>query len=116
MLLSETTIQRIKTTPSRRKTNVADNKRDSTFSKSNQQMIDILENITDAIFVLDQQWRFAYLNLRAESLLQRTTEELLGKNIWQEFPETVGEPCYQEYQKALSQKIQATYNPYSSEK
>ncbi|MGK7902336.1 MAG: PAS domain S-box protein [Hormoscilla sp.] len=76
-------------------------------------MIDILESITDAIFVLDQQWRFAYLNRQAESLWQRTTEELLGKNIWQEFPETVGEPCYQEYQKARSQQTPVTFDSYN---
>jgi len=115
MLLKDTTTQKVNTTQSPRKSKVAENKRDNNFSKSNQRMIEILESITDAIFILDEQWRFAYLNRQAESLLQRNREELLGKNIWQEFPETVGEPCYQEYQKAVYQQNSAvtfdSYNP-----
>jgi len=113
MLLNDTTTQRVNTTQSRRKSKVAENKIDSTFSKSNQRMLDILESIADAIFVLDQQWRFTYLNGHTLSLWQRNREELLGKNIWQEFPETVGEPCYQEYQKAVSQQTPVTFDSYN---
>ena len=114
MLLSEITTQEVKITQSRRKSKVAKNTGNSTFSKSNQRMFDILESITDAIFVLDQQWRFTYLNRHTESLWQRNREELLGKNIWQEFPDAVGEPCYQEYQKALSQQTPVTFDSYKA--
>ncbi|HEV2655023.1 MAG TPA: PAS domain-containing protein, partial [Ktedonobacteraceae bacterium] len=55
-----------------------------------QRVTAILESITDAFFALDTQWRFTYLNAQGASLLQRTREELLGKNVWEEFPEAVG--------------------------
>jgi len=47
----------------------------------------ILESITDAFFALDRDWRFTYLNREAEKLLQRSAVDLLGKTLWDEFPE-----------------------------
>ncbi len=46
----------------------------------------VLESITDAFFGLDNEWRFAYLNSQAERTFGRTRDDLLGKNIWDEFP------------------------------
>ena len=45
-----------------------------------------LESITDAFFTLDREWRFTYLNHKALECCGRTSEELLGKVIWEEFP------------------------------
>ena len=64
---------------------------------------DILESITDAFFALDQDWRFTYLNDQGERLLQRSREGLLGKSIWDEFPEAVGSTFEREYRQAISE-------------
>lgn len=50
----------------------------------------ILESVTDAVYLLDTDWRFVYLNARAEELLQRERAELVGTAIWEQFPETAG--------------------------
>lgn len=46
-----------------------------------------LSSITDAFFALDRDWRFTYINSEAERLLRRPAMELLGRNIWELFPE-----------------------------
>lgn len=46
-----------------------------------------MENISDAFFQLDADWRFTYLNNQAVRLLERPRSTLLGRVIWQEFPE-----------------------------
>ena len=51
---------------------------------------DTLESISDAFYAIDEEWRFTYINGKAEELWGRSREELLGKNIWDEFPEAVG--------------------------
>lgn len=48
-----------------------------------------LDRVDDAFFALDPDWRFTYLNDRAESLLWRSRDDLLGRVMWDEFPETV---------------------------
>ncbi len=70
-----------------------------------QRVTSILESITDAFFALDQNWCFTYLNLQSEPLLQQTREQLLGKNIWEEFPEAVGSTFYEKYHLALEQQV-----------
>lgn len=63
---------------------------------------EILQSITDAVFTLDSQWRFTYLNQQAERLLQRTSAELLGQNVWAMFPEAVGSSFQTHYEHAIS--------------
>lgn len=61
----------------------------------------ILERISDAFFALDTDWRFTYLYSQSEPLLQRRREDLLGKNIWDEFPEAVGSTFHTMYHRAM---------------
>jgi PAS domain S-box-containing protein len=49
----------------------------------------ILESIADGLFTLDREWRFTYVNRPAEFLLERDRDELLGRVIWEVFPDAV---------------------------
>lgn len=49
-----------------------------------------LQNMHDIFYVLDREGCFAYLNPEAEALFSRSSEELIGKVIWDEFPELAG--------------------------
>ena len=44
-----------------------------------------LASITEAFVTLDRQCCFTYLNQESERLLQKTTAELLGLEVWQDF-------------------------------
>ncbi|MDZ4871467.1 MAG: Sensor histidine kinase RcsC [Chroococcidiopsis cubana SAG 39.79] len=72
----------------------------------------ILESITDAFFALDGEWRFTYLNDRAEQLLQRSRDRLLGQSIWQEFPEAVNSNFYQKYCQARAQQVSVEFEEF----
>ena len=50
----------------------------------------ILESISDAFFALDKKRCFVYVNGEAERFWNKPREELLGKNIWEVFPQAVG--------------------------
>jgi PAS domain S-box-containing protein len=56
-----------------------------------------LEQMNDAFFTLDRDWRFTFLNQRAEELLQRGRQELLGQNVWSEFPAAVDSEFERQY-------------------
>jgi diguanylate cyclase (GGDEF)-like protein/PAS domain S-box-containing protein len=64
----------------------------------------VLESISDGCFSLDHAWRFTYVNGRGADWLQRTPAQLLGKVIWDEFPEAVGGPYYQTYRRAIDRQ------------
>ena len=72
----------------------------------------IHQRITDAFFALDNQWRFIYLNAEAERILNRKKEQLLGKNLWEEFPESVNSTFYREYRKALAKQVTVGFEEY----
>ena len=50
-----------------------------------RQLRQVLEITTDAVVSLNHNWSFTYLNRRARELLS-PVGELLGKNLWEEFP------------------------------
>lgn len=76
------------------------------------QVINILESITDGFFALDNEWKFTYLNQQAEALLQRTRVELLGKNVWDEFPQAVRLVFYKQYHKAVSEQVAVKFEEF----
>ncbi len=69
----------------------------------------ILESITDAFYSIDHDWRFTYVNHQAEILLGRDRKELLGKNIWAEFPLAMQLEFYPAYHRVMSQQLSATF-------
>lgn len=72
----------------------------------------IFESITDAFFTLDREWRFIYLNNRSEELLQRSREELLGRNVWACFPQAVGTAFDEQYRFAMASGNSVTFEAY----
>jgi PAS domain S-box-containing protein len=51
-----------------------------------RQLRQVLETTTDAVASIDRDWNFSFLNRRAKELLN-PKGELIGKNLWEEFPE-----------------------------
>jgi PAS domain S-box-containing protein len=72
---------------------------------ANRHLPDVLERVSDAVVGLDREWRYTYVNHRAAELFGRQPEDLLGRHIWTEFPEGVGQPFHLAYEKALTDQV-----------
>ena len=70
---------------------------------------EILESITDAFYALDKEWRFTYINAGAEQIVQRSREELIGKIVWEEFPEAQDTIAYAHYQYAAAERVPVSF-------
>lgn len=68
-----------------------------------EQLRVILDDIADAFFAVDRNWRFAYLNRPAERLMERSREELLGQAMWDAFPEMIGTEFESAVRQAMDQ-------------
>ncbi|GAB4186452.1 MAG: hypothetical protein Fur006_25720 [Coleofasciculaceae cyanobacterium] len=79
---------------------------------SKQQISKIIESITDGFFTVDEQWRFTYVNQKAEQILQRNRTELLGQNVWEVFPEIVGSTLEREFHNAINQQVAVTFEDF----
>jgi PAS domain S-box-containing protein len=71
-----------------------------------------LESITDAFYTLDREWRFTYVNHEAERIQQRTRAELLGRSVWDVFPEAVGTVFDAEFHRAVTTGETVTFEAY----
>ena len=74
---------------------------------------DILESISDAFYAVDEVWSFTYVNNRAEELWGRSRDELLGKNIWEEFPEEVGSESHRQIRLAMEKGVTTEFETES---
>ena len=45
----------------------------------------MLESITDGFVMMNSQWQFTYVNRVAEKLIGKSREQVLGKNVWEQF-------------------------------
>ncbi|MBX6342059.1 MAG: PAS domain S-box protein, partial [Thermomicrobiaceae bacterium] len=80
--------------------------------RSRAQVANILESITDAFFALDHDFRFTYVNHQAGPLLQRDPADLLGKCVWDEFPEAVGTQFFEQYRRVATERVSASFEEY----
>jgi PAS domain S-box-containing protein len=74
---------------------------------------DILESISDAFFAVDNEWRFTYVNSKAEELWGRSREELLEKNIWEEFPQAEVSESYRQLKRAMEEGVTTEFDTLS---
>jgi PAS domain S-box-containing protein len=79
--------------------------RDDALRAAYAQIEQILESTTDAVYQVDGEWRFTYLNPQAERYFGCPKEELLGQRLWDRYAPAVGSLFYQQYQRAVSEGV-----------
>src|SRR5829696_5636599 len=77
------------------------------------QAASILESVSDAFYAVDREWRFTYVNGKAEELWGRPREELLGKKIWDEFPQAAGSESRRRIERAMEEGVTTTFETLS---
>jgi PAS domain S-box-containing protein len=66
---------------------------------------EILEELSDGFAAVDSDWRYLYLNAAAERILGRNRDDLIGKVIWDAFPDAVGTALETTWRKAMVERI-----------
>ena len=71
-----------------------------------------LASITEAFVTLDRQCCFTYLNQESERLLQKTTGELLGLEVWHDFTPALAQRMRGSLQRALDSNRRVEFEDY----
>jgi PAS domain S-box-containing protein len=94
---------------------------EAALRESEERATNIVESIADGFMVLDREWRITYINPRAVEMfqpLQKTRESVLGKILWDEFPDTLGTIFEKNYRRTLLEQttvaFEAFYPPLQS--
>jgi serine phosphatase RsbU (regulator of sigma subunit) len=73
--------------------------RDAAVPPPGDLLVQAVEGMERPLFVLDDRWCFSYVNPAGARVIDRTVGMLVGRNIWEEFPEAVGGPFEELYRR-----------------
>jgi len=77
-------------------------KKTALLFESQNQFKTTLQRVSDGFISYDCEWRYQYINAAAEKVLGLKANELIGKNIWEQFPELKNQPIYEAYHQAVA--------------
>lgn len=80
-----------------------------------RKMTDILEKTSDGFFAVDRDWKFTFVNPQAEKLLERSREDLIGKDVWIEFPQFKRDVFEKNYRRAMSEQVAVEFEASDAE-
>jgi two-component system sensor histidine kinase UhpB len=76
------------------------------------QITDILESIGDGFFAVDENWTVTYWNRAAERSMNIKREDVVGKNLWEYFPDARSLLSFKKYHQAMEEKINVVFEDY----
>ncbi len=76
----------------------------------------LVEGIGDPLIALDAEWRITYVNRQAAVYFGKRPEQMLGKDIWDEFPGEVHAAYYHEYYQAMTRRERRAFEFRTGEK
>ncbi|MEG4148914.1 PAS domain S-box protein [Microcoleus sp. Pol12B5] len=85
---------------------------EAALRESEEQSRNILESIGEAFFAVDENWRFTYVNQFAQTLLDRIPGDLIGKNLWEEYPGLIGNELEPIYMSAMRDRVPASITAF----
>lgn len=74
----------------------------------------MIESMTEGLIVIDREWRFAFVNSNGAKLLERDAADLIGKNVWLEYPALLGSEFGLACRKAMDQNISTIIDDFTS--
>ena len=83
-----------------------------TSSAGRAQVASVIDHVDEAVFALDDDWAFTYVNKKAAQLLERERRDLLGDSVWEIFQAAVGSTFYDEYHRANRTGEPTTFEEY----
>src|ERR1700752_1796146 len=68
----------------------------------------ILSNVSDVHILLDREWRYICVNDAAVESIGRSREEILGRTLWELYPDIRGTELEQAFLNAMDQRVPVT--------
>jgi len=85
---------------------------EASLRSSYEQIHGILESMSDGFLSLDSSWNFVYVNRETERVLRYPRTFLIGRNIWDIFPEAVHSEFYHRYHQVREQRVAVSFEAF----
>jgi len=86
--------------------------RELELREAHRRIEQILERIGAAFFAVDDGWELTYWNSRAEEVLGRPADEVLGEDLWEVLPDAVDATFYEAYHEAMETQAPVAFEEY----
>ncbi|RYF37237.1 MAG: PAS domain S-box protein, partial [Cytophagaceae bacterium] len=80
--------------------------------KANLDMSTIWESMSDALVAVDNQWLITHLNSAAANLVQQSPTQLIGRTLWEVYPEAVDSSFSRYYHHAVQEQVEVTFEEF----
>lgn len=74
----------------------------------------VLERITDPLYLVDRDWNFTYINKKYEQVQGRDRDKLLGRNVWELFPYGKEHCYFKQYDRALREQVSVNFEEFNT--
>ena len=85
---------------------------DASLHKLGLPVDSLLDCITDAVSMLDSEWRYVYVNATAERIAGLGKAQLIGKSLWELFPGAIGTEFEIQARHAMAEERPVTFEYY----
>jgi PAS domain S-box-containing protein len=81
-------------------------------AESHRRFEQTLDAVSDLFAAFDREWNYTYLNRKAASFTGQGPGELVGRNLWEQFPEAVGSTFHRELLQAAASGTVRRFEAY----
>jgi len=72
----------------------------------------MLDSISDGFFLLDRGYRFAFVNRQAELVLKRAAADLVGRSLWEAYPNARGTAFDAAYHRVMEDRVSERFEEF----
>lgn len=72
----------------------------------------VLSSLRDGFLTLDCNWCYTYINDRQTKMIGMRREDVIGRNMWELFPDLVGSELYQQFERAMTEQAPLQFEYY----
>jgi PAS domain S-box-containing protein len=82
-------------------------------SMKTAELTNVFERVSDGFMAFDKNGQITYVNKKTAHVIQRNPEDIIGKNVWAEFPLTEQTVFQENFQKAISEQTNVHFELFS---
>lgn len=77
--------------------------------ESDRRLHDVLNSVDDSFLALDREWRFTFVNHRIARSLGKQVDDVVGRVIWDVFPEARDSEFYPQYCRVMEERVSVQF-------
>ncbi len=81
--------------------------------ENEQRLVSMFESVTDGFVLYDNDWRYVYINKKAAEMAGANSEDLIGKTIFELYPDRVDSPAFKEFQRVKNSGLPHQFEYFS---